>query len=74
MNLGVGDAFGRPPHVVGNKLLDAMGLKPATPESYAYTYLDFDAAALKYGRTGGYAHMKTLLDRLRDQAGGRETR
>ena len=27
VNLGVGDAFGRPPHVVGNKLLDAMGLK-----------------------------------------------
>ncbi len=73
VNLGVGDAFGRPPHLVGKKLLDAMGLKPSTPESYAYTYLDFDAAALKYGRTGGFAHVKTLLDRLREQAGGRES-
>ncbi|MCB1925802.1 MAG: 5'-nucleotidase C-terminal domain-containing protein [Gammaproteobacteria bacterium] len=72
VNLGVGDAFGRPPHLVGKKLLDAMGLKPSTPESYAYTYLDFDAAALKYGRTGGFAHVKTLLDMLREQAGGRE--
>lgn len=72
VNLGVGDAYGRPPHLVGKKLLDAMGLKPATPESYAYSYLDFDAAALKYGKTGGFAHMKTLLDRLRKQAGGRE--
>ena len=71
VNLGVGDAFGRPPHVVGKKLLDKMGLKPASPEAYAYTYLDFDAAALKYGRTGGFAHLKTLLDRLREQAGGR---
>ena len=34
VNLGVGDAFGRPPHLVGKKLLDAMGLKPSTPESY----------------------------------------
>ncbi len=72
VNLGVGDAFGRPPHLVGTKLLDAMGLEPATPESYAYTYLDFDAAALRYGRTGGFAHLKSLLDRLREQAGGRQ--
>ena len=71
VNLGVGDAYGRPPHIVGTKLLDAMGLKPSTPESYAYTYLDFDAAALKYGRTGGFPHVKTLLDMLREQAGGR---
>jgi len=72
VNLGVGDAFGRPPHLVGKKLLDAMGLKPNTPESYAYSYLDFDAAALKYGRTGGFAHLKSLLDMLREQAGGRD--
>jgi len=72
VNLGVGDAFGRPPHLVGKKLLKAMGLKTDTPESYAYTYLDFDRDSLKYGRTGGFAHIKTLLDRLREQAGGRE--
>ena len=72
VNLGVGDAYGRPPHVVGKKLLKEMGLEPNTPESYAYTYLDFDNAALKYGRTGGFAHVKTLLDRLRDQAGGKD--
>ena len=72
VNLGVGDAFGRPPHLVGKGLLDAMGLEPGTPQSYAYTYLNFDEAAAKYGRTGGFAHVKTLLDRLREQAGGRE--
>ncbi len=72
VNLGVGDAYGRPPHLVGNKLLTAMGLKPATPESYAYTYLDFENAAHKYGKTGGYAHIKTLLSQLRDQAGGKQ--
>jgi len=72
VNLGVGDAFGRPPHLVGNKLLEAMKLKSNTPESYAYTYLDFENAALKYGRQGGFPQMKTLLDRLRKQAGGRQ--
>ncbi|MDJ0739028.1 MAG: 5'-nucleotidase C-terminal domain-containing protein [Gammaproteobacteria bacterium] len=72
VNLGIGEAFGRPPHLVGKKLLEAMDIQPNTPEAYAYTYLDFDAAALKYGRTGGFAHLKTLLDRLREQAGGRQ--
>lgn len=72
VNLGVGDAYGRPPHVVGTKLLKAMGLKVNTPESYAYSYIDFENAALKYGRTGGFAHVKTLLDKLRDAAGGKD--
>ncbi len=72
VNLGVGDAYGRPPHLVGKRLLDAMGLREDSPESYAYTYLDFDAAAKRFGRTGGFAQLKTLLDQLREQAGGRE--
>jgi S-sulfosulfanyl-L-cysteine sulfohydrolase len=72
VNLGVGDAFGRPPHLVGKKFLKAMDLKADTPESYAYTYLDFEDAAAKYGRMGGFPQMKTLLDRLRKQAGGRQ--
>ena len=72
VNLGVGDAYGRPPHIVGKKLLKEMGLNENTAESYAYTYLDFDNAAKKYGRTGGFANMKTLLDKLRQQAGGRQ--
>jgi len=72
VNLGVGDAFGRPPHLVGKKLLKAMNLKPNTPESHAYTYLDFENAAAKYGKMGGFPQMKTLLDRLRKQAGGRQ--
>ncbi|WP_455198057.1 5'-nucleotidase C-terminal domain-containing protein [Kaarinaea lacus] len=72
VNLGVGDAYGRPPHLVGKKLLQAMGLKEDTPESYAYTYLDFEHAAANYGKTGGFAHLKTLLDSLRQQAGGKD--
>jgi len=72
VNLGIGDAYGRPPHIVGRKFLEYMGLGIDTPEAYAYTFLDFENAAHKYGRTGGYAHIKTLLERLREQAGGRQ--
>ena len=72
VNLGVGDALGRPPHLVGNKLLRAMNLKSDTVESYAYTYLDFENAAKKFGKMGGFPQMKTLLDRMREQAGGQQ--
>jgi sulfur-oxidizing protein SoxB len=72
VNLGVGDAYGRPPHLVGKKLLADMGLKQNSPEAYAYTYIDFQEAAKKYGRMGGFSHVKTLLDSLRQEAGGHE--
>ncbi len=72
VNLGVGPAKGRPPHIVGKNLLKTMQLPLDGPEAYAYTYLDFYEAARKYGKTGGYAHIKTLLDMLRKDAGGVE--
>lgn len=72
VNLGVGDAFGRFPHIVGKRLLKEIGIAEGTPEAYAYTYLDFETQAKKYGPTGGFAHLKTLIDHLRAQAGGRE--
>ena len=72
VNLGVGYAHGRPPHIVGKAFLKKMGIKPGTPEAYAYTYLDFEAQAVKYGPTGGFSHLKTLLDHLRKEAGGKE--
>jgi len=72
VNLGVGDAYGRPPHVVGKKLLKKMGLKENSPEAYAYTYLNFENVAKIYGKTGGFAHINSLLKQLRQQAGGKE--
>ena len=70
VNLGIGPSYGKPPHVVGDKLIKKMNLKPNSVESYAYTYLDFEKAAKQYGKMGGFAHIKTLLDSLRHQAGG----
>jgi S-sulfosulfanyl-L-cysteine sulfohydrolase len=72
VNLGVGDAYGRPPHMVGKNLLNAMNLKEDTAEAYAYTYLDFENSANQYGKTGGFAHVNTLLKQLRESAGGRQ--
>ena len=72
VNLGIGSAFGRPPHLVGEKFLRKMNISPNSPKAHAYTYIDFQKHALRYGRTGGFAHLKTLLDMLRNQAGGKK--
>jgi len=72
VNLGVGESFGRLPHIVGKGLLRETGLPDKGIEAYAYTYLNFDEYAKQYGRMGGFAHIKTLVERLRAQAGGRQ--
>jgi S-sulfosulfanyl-L-cysteine sulfohydrolase len=70
VNLGMGEAFGRVPHLVGKKLLNYVNVPEGGAEAYAYSYLDFDDGAELYGRMGGFANLKTLLDKLRQEAGG----
>jgi len=64
-NLGVGPAANRLPHLVGERLLRHFGVAPGTREAHALTHLDFARAAATYGRVGGFAHLATLLKRLR---------
>ena len=64
-NLGIGRHAGRPPHRVGRGFLEAYGMKPRTREAYAYTYLDFPELAKVYGKMGGFAHLATLVKRLK---------
>jgi len=65
VNLGVAAAQGRPPHLVGEHLLKAFGVRPGTPEAHAFTFLDFEAAARTYGKVGGFAHLATLVERMK---------
>ena len=65
VNLGVGAAEGHPPHLVGEHLLKAYGIRPGTPEAHAFTFLDFQQAARTYGKLGGFAHLATLVKRLK---------
>jgi S-sulfosulfanyl-L-cysteine sulfohydrolase len=69
--VGVGPERGRPPFLTGAELLRAYHLNPGSVEAYAYTYLDFPALAARYGRMGGYAHLATLVKRIRDERSGR---
>lgn len=69
-NIGVGDAAGRLPHLVGEHLLKSAGIAPGTAEAHAFTYLDFAEAAKRYGKVGGFAHLATLVKRLRESRPG----
>jgi len=65
VNLGLGPAANRPPHLVGERLLRYFGVAPGTREAHALTHLDFARAAATYGRVGGFAHLATLVKRLK---------
>jgi sulfur-oxidizing protein SoxB len=65
VSIGIGSLAGRPPHLVGEALLKRFAIAPGTPAAHAFTYLDFESAARRYGKTGGYAHLAALVKRLR---------
>ncbi len=65
VNLGLGTMQGALPHLVGEPLLKAAGLKPGTALAHAFTCLDFDTAARRYGKVGGFAHLATLVKQMK---------
>jgi S-sulfosulfanyl-L-cysteine sulfohydrolase len=52
-------------HAVGEHALKKYGLQRGTPLAYASTHLDFEELARRYGKVGGFAHLATLVKRLR---------
>jgi sulfur-oxidizing protein SoxB len=69
VNLGIGAMQGRPPHLVGRAFLDRFGVRPDSADAYAFTCVDFEKSAARFGKLGGFAHLKTLVDRLRSDVG-----
>jgi sulfur-oxidizing protein SoxB len=65
VNIGTGEAAGKPPHLVGEALLRHYGIAAGTRQAHAFTYLDFERAARRFGKVGGFAHLATLVKRLR---------
>ncbi len=56
---------GAPPHLVGPEFLEKYRVEAGSAPAYAFTYLDFEKLARRYGKVGGYAHLATLVKRLR---------
>ncbi|MDH5378317.1 MAG: thiosulfohydrolase SoxB [Gammaproteobacteria bacterium] len=70
INLGIGSMRGNPPHLVGNSLLKYYSIQANTAEAHALTHLNFEHASKQFGKVGGYAHLKTLVDQLRSERPG----
>jgi S-sulfosulfanyl-L-cysteine sulfohydrolase len=69
VNIGVGEMQGRPPHLVEKAFLARFGLSADSADAYAFTSLDFEKSAPRFGKLGGFAHLKTLIDHLRGDVG-----
>ncbi|QKJ24107.1 thiosulfohydrolase SoxB [Poseidonibacter lekithochrous] len=73
VNLGFHGNYGKPPHIVGEKLLDYYGIKGDKRLEYAYSCVNFEKHAKAMGRVGGFAQIKTVVDYLRNNFGKDKT-
>jgi S-sulfosulfanyl-L-cysteine sulfohydrolase len=71
VNLGVGEAKGRPPHLTGAAFLTHFGIPPGSAAAYALTSEDFAALARSYGRIGGLDRLATVVNAVRAERGDR---
>jgi sulfur-oxidizing protein SoxB len=71
VNLGVGDARGRVPHLTGGALLDLYGIRRGSPLAHALSAEDFTALAKAYGRMGGLDRIATVLAAIRAERADR---
>jgi S-sulfosulfanyl-L-cysteine sulfohydrolase len=69
VNLGVGDAKGKPPHVTGRDFLTRFGIPEKSAAAYALTDQDFAALAQSYGRIGGLDRLATVVNHVRAERG-----
>ncbi len=65
INLGLGSMKGNLPHLVGEHLLKFANIRPGSSEAHALTYLNYEKAAARYGKVGGFAHLATLVKRMK---------
>ncbi|MBS0519237.1 MAG: thiosulfohydrolase SoxB [Proteobacteria bacterium] len=70
-NIGVGKARGLPPHLVGEALLDAYGIRRDGYDAYALACTDFESLARSFGRLGGLDRIATLIGAIRAERPGK---
>ncbi|HET7154056.1 MAG TPA: twin-arginine translocation signal domain-containing protein, partial [Hyphomicrobiaceae bacterium] len=69
INLGVGQARGQLPHLVGQDFLSSFGISASSIEAYMLTSADFEALAKTYGRVGGMDRVATIVNAIRAERG-----
>jgi S-sulfosulfanyl-L-cysteine sulfohydrolase len=70
VNIGLGAALNKPPHLVGEHFLREFNIAGGSHAAHAFTNLDFAQAAKRYGKVGGFAHLATLVKRMKSSRPG----
>ena len=70
VNIGVAGMRAQPPHLVGEALLKHYKISPDNRLAYAFTHLDFERNARGFGKIGGFAHLATLVKKVKAQRPG----
>jgi len=65
INIGVGTAKGRVPHLTGAAFRKQFGIADKSAEAFALTHDDFAALAANYGRMGGLDRIATIVKTIR---------
>ena len=60
---------GTPGFLCGESFLKHYGMKGKTLDAYFDTFMNFDTLAHKFGKMGGIAHMKTLINHVKQERG-----
>ena len=69
--LPIGDEAGKPPFVTGEAALKYYGFAKGSLDAHAFTHVDFADLARRYGRMSGYAHIATMVKRIRAERPGK---
>ncbi len=65
INIGVGAAKGKVPHLTGADFRARYGIEDGSASAYALTHDDFSALAQSYGRVGGLDRVATVVKAIR---------
>ena len=69
INLGVGEARGKPPHISGKDFLTRFSISAKSADAYALTSEGFAALAKTYGKIGGLDRLATVVKTVRAERG-----
>jgi sulfur-oxidizing protein SoxB len=69
VNIGVGDAKGKVPHITGADFLKSFGIQPKSASAYALSDQDYAELAKAYGRMGGLDRVATIIKAIRAERG-----
>ncbi len=71
VNIGPRFMNGRPGHLVGDSFNLYYDIKPKSAMGYFCSYVDFIKLNKEYGPMGGYAHMATVFNKIKEERYGK---